>query len=202
MDAEYIDRNHIIERYLLGSLPTEEVDQFEDMLLSDTNLLMQVEAAERALEQIRARTRSSADEAGSSYLNWRMAASFLLGALGVGSVMQYQFVSGDSQLSVNPEIYFVETFRGQTDTGTSASEESLESGASVVLILSADRHGKYDLTLETDEGVHVRESLAHIPDGLDQLTWLLAMPEAGRYFVVARTANTEEVILRHPLTVR
>lgn len=49
MNANYVEQNQIIDRYLLGKLSEEQADEFEVLCLHDQNVLDQLELSEKML---------------------------------------------------------------------------------------------------------------------------------------------------------
>lgn len=98
MDKDYIKDNQLTERYLKGSLSTEEQAAFEAVFLSAPQLLDELEAAEKlqqGLQDLAALEKAHAPEKQASWFmsmfhspQFAMAASFLLVvSLGVSSVL-------------------------------------------------------------------------------------------------------------------
>ncbi|HSG40051.1 MAG TPA: hypothetical protein VLE27_10475, partial [Thermoanaerobaculia bacterium] len=74
MDHEYIEQNHIADRYVLGTLPADESDRFEEHYLSCQECLGRLELAETLQRGLK---RAAAEDAA------RIAAARQVGFLAV-----------------------------------------------------------------------------------------------------------------------
>jgi hypothetical protein len=134
MDRQYIRDQQVIERYLSGTLTADEEQAFEEVYLGDSELLNQLEAAERLRDGIKG---IGAEGLERSRPRWQqtfgspryaMAASVLL-AVSLGfSTMLYREnqtlrSSGGSASSPVTRLVAIETVRGGNVTPIPASAQ-------------------------------------------------------------------------------
>jgi hypothetical protein len=131
MDRQYIRDNDVIERYLKGALTADEEQAFEEAYLGDSELLDQLQAAERLRDGIKGL--DSAGDLERPRPRWQqtfgspryaMAATVLLAvSLGFSSVMYNEnqlLREGGSQTPLITQFVRLESVRGENNTKISA----------------------------------------------------------------------------------
>jgi hypothetical protein len=131
MDRQYIREHQVIERYLSGALAADEEQAFEEAYLGDSELLNQLQAAERLRDGIKGL--DSAGDLERSRPRWRqtfaspryaMAATVLLAvSLGFSSVLYNEnqvLREGGSSTPLITRFVALESVRGENITEITA----------------------------------------------------------------------------------
>jgi hypothetical protein len=162
MDRQYIREHQVIERYLSGTLTADEEQGFEEAYLGDSELLDQLQAAERLRDGIKGL--DSAGDLERSRPRWRqtfaspryaMAATVLLAvSLGFSSVLYNEnqvLRDGGSSTPLITRFVALESVRGAGDV-TEISAPAQDELTVLMLDAGAVAYGTYRAVITRRDG--------------------------------------------------
>ena len=204
MDHNVIEEQQIVDRYLMGQLPAEEAERFEEHYFHCQQCLEQLQLAEKLQRGFKRATAQDVAKVTAAQrlgvLAWLARAARSpragLAALALAVIallpagLMYRQLSGVYQPQINTAVFTMSPERSAVTAGEEPSHVIRLSGDSEWLVLSLEldlpEHERYRVTLSRNGAGDVWQRDGLEPDHLDALglslhsDWLLAGDYAAR----------------------
>ncbi len=191
MDHNHIEEHQVVDRYLMGQLPAEEAERFEEHYLHCQECLDRLQVAEKLQRGFKRATAEDVAKVAAvqrlGVLAWLaraarspragLAAAALLAVVLVPAGLMYRQQSGAFQPQINTVVVTMSPERSAPAADQEPSRVIRLSGAPEWLVLSLELdspdHERYRVTLSRDgeDGVWQGDGLE--PDHLDSLSFSL-----------------------------
>ena len=201
MNKQYIQANHIIQRYLHGKLTAAEMIEFEEYLLMHPDMVEEFELSAIFKKTLgRAAKQPRADSSASKLLRlfWPLG-GVLIGSAATWLLLGYQQPKHVAT-AISPDVIYIGEMRGVSTSQQPPVGAVLEAGSQqqiLVLDVSMTDGQLFDVELQTSNGQLLQSWPALKKNAQGELVILATLQSANApsTIIVVRESNTSAMVL-------
>lgn len=201
MNTQYIQANHVIQRYLHGKLTAAEMIEFEEYLLMHPDMVEEFELSaifKKTLGQVAKKSRADASASKLPRLFWPLG-GVLIGGAATWLLLGYQQPK-PAATAISPDVIYIGEMRGASTSALPPVGAVVEPGSQqqiLVLDVSMANGQLFDMELQAPAGQPLQSwpALKKNAQGELVIQATLQAANAPSTIIAVRERNTAEVVL-------
>ena len=201
MNTQYIQANHIIQRYLHGKLTAAEMIEFEEYLLMHPDMVEEFELSaifKKTLGQAAKKSRANSSASKLLRLFWPLG-GVLIGSAATWLLLGYQQPK-QVATAISPDVIYIGEMRGVSTSQQPPVGAVLEAGSQqqiLVLDVSMTDGQLFDVELQTSNGQLLQSWPALKKNAQGELVILATLQSANApsTIIAVRESNTSAMVL-------